>query len=121
MGGELLRRFTVVFDYSHQVMYLDPNSQFNDPFDAGMSGLSLVSAPPDFSSFRVAFIVPDSPASIAGLRAGDTVTAIDGKPVKEITLASTAKMFRQDGRTYLFTVQRDGETMDVSIKMRRMI
>ncbi len=121
IGGELLRRFTVVFDYSHQVMYLEPNSQFNDPFDAGMSGLSLVSPPPDFSSFRVAFVVPDSPASLAGFKAGDIVTAIDGRPVKEISLASTAKMFRQDGRTYRFTVQRDGKTMDVPLKMRRMI
>ena len=121
MGGELLRRFTVIFDYAHQVMYLEPNSQFNDPFDAGMSGLSLISAPPDFSSFRVAFIVPDSPAAVAGMKAGDVVTAIDGKPVKEIALASTAKMFREEGRTYRFTVQRDGKTMDVSVKMRRMI
>ncbi|MGH9701795.1 MAG: aspartyl protease family protein, partial [Candidatus Acidiferrales bacterium] len=121
IGGELLRRFTVVFDYSHQVMYLEPNSQFNDPYDAGMSGLSLVSAPPDFSAFRVAFILPDSPAEVAGMKVGDKVTAIDGKPVKEIPLSSTSKMFRQDGRVYLFTVQRDGKTMDVSVKMRRMI
>ncbi len=121
IGGELLRRFTVVFDYSHQMMYLEPNSQFNDPFDAGMSGLSLVSPPPDFSSFRVAFIIPDSPAAVAGLKVGDVVTAIDGQPVKEISLAGTAKMFRQDGRTYRLTVQRDGNTMEVPVKMRRMI
>lgn len=121
MGGELLRRFTVVFDYSHQVMYLQPNSQFNDPFEAGMSGLSLVSAPPDFSSFRVAFIVPNSPAAVAGMKVGDVITAIDGKSAKEIALSSTSQMLRQDGRTYRFTVQRDGKTMDVSVKMRRMI
>ena len=86
-----------------------------------MSGLSLVSAPPDFSSFRVAFIIPDSPAAVAGLKVGDVVTAIDGQPAKEILAAGTAKMFRQDGRTYRFTVQRDGNTMEVSVKMRRMI
>jgi hypothetical protein len=121
IGGELLRRFTVVFDYSHQVMYLEPNSQFNDPFEAGMSGLSLVSAPPDFSAFRVMFVIPDSPASVAGLKIDDMVMAIDGQPVKEISLASTAKMFREDGRTFRFTVQRDGKTMEVPVKMRRMI
>ena len=55
------------------------------------------------------------------MKVGDMVTAIDGKPVKELPLSSTSQLFRQDGRTYLFTVQRDGKTMDVSVKMRRMI
>jgi S1-C subfamily serine protease len=86
-----------------------------------MSGLSLLSAPPDFSSFRVALIAPDSPAAEAGFKVGDLVTAIDGQPVKEIFLSSASRMFREDGRTFRFTVQRDGKTMEVPVKMRRMI
>lgn len=32
IGGEILRRFTVTFDYGHAKMIFEPNSQFDDPF-----------------------------------------------------------------------------------------
>lgn len=32
IGGEILRRFTVTFDYGHAKMIFEPNSHLNDPF-----------------------------------------------------------------------------------------
>ncbi len=32
LGAGILRRFTVTYDYSHQTMYLEPNSHFADEF-----------------------------------------------------------------------------------------
>lgn len=32
IGGEVLRRFTVIFDYPHQQIILDPNHNFSEPF-----------------------------------------------------------------------------------------
>jgi hypothetical protein len=32
IGGEILRRFTITFDYGHAKMIFEPNTQFNDPF-----------------------------------------------------------------------------------------
>jgi hypothetical protein len=41
LGGELLRRFTVVMDYSRKTMRLKPNKHFDSPFYYNMSGLVL--------------------------------------------------------------------------------
>ncbi|KAA0128638.1 peptide-binding protein [Chryseobacterium sp. SN22] len=41
VGGDIMRRFTVAFDYAHQKMYLRKNSSFNDPFHFNMSGLDF--------------------------------------------------------------------------------
>lgn len=41
IGGEILRRFTVVFDYPNQKVYLRKNKNFNDPFHFNMSGLDF--------------------------------------------------------------------------------
>jgi len=41
IGGDLLKRFTVVFDYSSQKMTLKKNSQFSEPFYYNMAGLTL--------------------------------------------------------------------------------
>jgi len=41
IGGDILRRFTVAFDYPNRKMYLRKNRNFNDPFHFNMSGLDF--------------------------------------------------------------------------------
>jgi regulator of sigma E protease len=54
-------------------------------------------------------VLPDSPADVAGLEAGDTIVAIDGEPVTEwVPFAETVR--GSDGRTLEVTVA--GETGD---------
>jgi Aspartyl protease len=38
MGGEIFRRFTVILDYRHQRMILEPNKSFNDPYQLEVGG-----------------------------------------------------------------------------------
>ncbi|WP_415326196.1 PDZ domain-containing protein [Chryseobacterium sp. MMS23-Vi53] len=41
IGGDIMRRFTVVFDYGNQKMYLKKNGNYDDPFHFNMSGLDF--------------------------------------------------------------------------------
>jgi hypothetical protein len=41
IGGEIMRRFLVVFDYPNQKIYLKKNKNFNDPFSFNMSGIDF--------------------------------------------------------------------------------
>ncbi|MBT2620531.1 PDZ domain-containing protein [Chryseobacterium sp. ISL-6] len=41
IGGEIMRRFTVVFDYPNQKLYLRKNKNYDDPFHFNMSGLDF--------------------------------------------------------------------------------
>ncbi len=41
VGGDIMRRFTVAFDYANQKMYLRKNAGFNEPFHFNMSGLDF--------------------------------------------------------------------------------
>nr|WP_314495824.1 PDZ domain-containing protein [uncultured Chryseobacterium sp.] len=41
VGGDILRRFTAVFDYPNQKLYLKKNRNYNDPFHFNMSGLDF--------------------------------------------------------------------------------
>jgi hypothetical protein len=41
VGGEILKRFNVVFNYSKQLMYLDKNSNFNNKFYYNMAGFNI--------------------------------------------------------------------------------
>ncbi|WP_163409635.1 PDZ domain-containing protein [Flavobacterium ajazii] len=41
VGGEVLKRFTVVMDYADKKMYLKKNSKFNEPFTYNKSGITV--------------------------------------------------------------------------------
>ncbi|HEX9979875.1 MAG TPA: aspartyl protease family protein [Flavobacterium sp.] len=41
LGGEIMKRFNVVFDYRNHKMYLRKNSNFNLPFSYNMSGMEV--------------------------------------------------------------------------------
>lgn len=41
IGNEVLRRFTVIFDYPNSKIYLKKNRNFNEPFLFNMSGLDI--------------------------------------------------------------------------------
>ncbi|GAB0155295.1 hypothetical protein CHRYSEOSP005_05560 [Chryseobacterium sp. Alg-005] len=41
VGGEIMRRFTVIFDYPNEKLYLKKNRHFDDPFHFNMSGLDF--------------------------------------------------------------------------------
>ncbi|PIF44728.1 aspartyl protease [Chryseobacterium sp. 52] len=41
VGGEIMRRFSVVFDYTGRKLYLKKNRNFDDPFHFNMSGLDF--------------------------------------------------------------------------------
>jgi hypothetical protein len=42
IGGEILRRFSVVFDYPNEFLYLRKNRQFFDPFVYNKSGIEIM-------------------------------------------------------------------------------
>ena len=41
LGGEVLKRFNMVFDYSRKRIYLKKNSNFKDPFQYNLAGIDL--------------------------------------------------------------------------------
>lgn len=54
LGGEILKRFTAVFNYREGTISLRKNSMFNDPFDFNLSGIDLQHNGMRFISERIA-------------------------------------------------------------------
>ncbi len=121
VGGEILRRFRVVVDYSRKQVALTPNRHFSEPYEFDMSGASLTSGGSNFNIFKVRALVEKSPAAEAGLRVGDEIIAIDGKPSAGLTLEIIRRMFRQVGRKYLINVKRNSLPTQISLTTRRLI
>ncbi len=79
VGGGVLRNFTVTFDQQRDRVFFQRDT--NDPIlspSQRSAGLSFNKTP---AYWRVAGVVPDSPAMAAGVQPGDLVTRINGEPI----------------------------------------
>jgi hypothetical protein len=121
IGSAILRHFKVIFDYSRSRMILEPNRQFDAPFEQDMSGLSLVSESPTFSVVRVLRVLPHTPAEEAGLKAGDEIVTFGGRPVGDYQLSALRDLLRQADKKYSLQVKRGAQTVSVELKTRRLI
>jgi len=79
LGGEILKNFTVTFDQEHDrvTFYRDSHDPIVSP-PRRSAGLSFSKTP---AYWRVAGVVPGSPAEAAPVRPGDLVTRINGEPI----------------------------------------
>jgi hypothetical protein len=118
LGGEIFRRFFLVIDYPHKRVLFQPNGRINDPYVFDMSGMSLVATP---DGARIRTVVAGSPATDAGLMAGDAILSVDGRAVSGIPLSELRAMFQQEGRRYTLQVRRGDATREVVLTTRRLI
>jgi len=108
LGGGVLRRFTVAFDYEAKRMYLAPNADFAKPDAFDRSGLWLLG---DGAALKIAAVAPESAAERAGLRENDRITAIDGVAIATRALASWRSRLRElpAGTRLPIEFERDGK------------
>ena len=85
IGGGLLKFFTVTFDQEHShVTFHRPSKQPIPPKTQRSSGMSFDKTP---AYWRIASVIPGSPAAAVGVQDGDLVTRINDEPVANWDLA----------------------------------
>ncbi|MFD0798153.1 aspartyl protease family protein [Maribacter chungangensis] len=125
LGGALLKRFNIVFDYPNERISLKKNRNFKLPFQFNISGINLQHAGVRYISERIMNVtenteygnvqimmagatrlslVPEivvsgirvgSPAYSAGLKEGDVILAVNGKRVHRYKLQEILQMLNK--------------------------
>lgn len=119
IGGELLHRFTVIFDYSRRRMILEPNRHFADAFVFDAFGAEL-RLEKEAKGFRVSAVYKKSPASEVGLKESDLITMIDRQPALSFSLDQVRHMLAQE-KVYHLGVKRGEEMLEFKIQLRRLL
>jgi C-terminal processing protease CtpA/Prc len=121
IGGDFLRRFAITFDFPHQRVFLDPNLQINHTAQADMSGLSILAKGANLKTFEIVQVRPGTPGADAGLKEGDVIVGIDEEAAADLTLSAIRDLFRQVGHEYKLLIDRHGQSLPITIKMRRLV
>jgi hypothetical protein len=121
VGGELLRRCRVTFDYPHSRLMLEPYRTPVTDFDYDMSGLFLVAPGPSFERVTIQSVAPGSPAEEAGLAKGDEIVSIDGRKTATMRLDDVRDLLKQDGASRHLRVKRGEDERAITVKLRRLV
>ncbi|WP_255481074.1 aspartyl protease family protein [Pontibacter sp. Tf4] len=110
LGSDILKRFTVIFDYPHNRMYLMPNRKYRTPFTYNISGFELSTPMPGVNVYVVANVADNSVAAQAGIKAGDQLLSVNGQDCKDMDLNKVLRLLdRQPGQMLRLTLRRNLE------------
>lgn len=126
LGGALLKRFNIVFDYPNERISLKKNRNFKLPFQFNISGINLqhagvryisehvmnVTENTDYGNLQIMMagatrlsLVPEiivsgiragSPAYSSGLKEGDVILAVNGKRIHRYKLQEILQMLNKE-------------------------
>ena len=118
VGGGVLKRYAVTFDYDNSTMYLKPiqgHVEDLDTFDK--SGMWINQVP---EGFKVIDVTKSGPAEASGLKKDDIITAVDGKAAVGMSLPELRERLRTEksGTVVTFAVKGRG---DVKVSLRDLI
>ncbi len=121
VGGGLLKRYVVTFDYPRQTIYFQQRSDVVD--DTGTYDRAGISFQAVEGRLRISEVTARGPAEAAGLQAGDVLSAVDGSKTAATDLSGLRYRLRNVsvGTAVTFDVLRSGRRISKTIILKDQI
>jgi len=119
VSADILTRFRVTFDYPGKRLFLVKGPQFDKPSDWNRAGffISLATGKP-----KVAWVLPNSPASEAGIKVDDEITEFDGRGPTEWKQGEVKESLRGPvGTKVKLRMLRGSEVREIQITLRDLV
>lgn len=122
IGGGLLSRFVVAFDYVHEKLYLRKSKAYHKPFEYNLSGLVVRASGLRLDSYEIVEVRKGSSAEQAGVLAGDKIILINGHYTHELTLDQVLGIINiKANKSIRMVVMRKGIKTKLNFKLERQI
>jgi S1-C subfamily serine protease len=119
MGTAILQHFVLTFDQRNHLMRIRHEGA-NPIHPPPLLGTGLVFNP-KHGGLQVVRVLDGSPAEAAGIRKGDTVTAVDGRSVHQRECGSFGQRFTADDEEVVLTIKRGGVALDITVGIVEII
>ncbi len=122
LGGGLMNRFTVIFDYFNGNLYYKRNRNFGNRFEYNMSGIQIKVTGQKLNQYVIAEIREESAATTTDLQVGDEIISINGHPANQLSLGEINNFFRlKDGKKIRLVISREGEKLRRVFKLQKIV
>jgi len=121
IGGPLLCRFNLIFDYSRTRIIFEPTCYVDYQFRPELLGAAVMASGQDYKSFRVFAVAPGTPAAKAGFMPGDEIMGIDQYKADQLTLWTMKQLFMDPDKTHMVTVNRQGKNLRIPVSLASVI
>lgn len=122
IGGEVLSRFTTIFNFPKEEIYIKKNSSFKKKFHYNLSGLTIKAKGSRLNVFEVTAVREKSGAETVGVMAGDLIMSINGIHTRALDLNTIQGFFNnKPGKRIHLVVDRKGEQLKFSFSLADQI
>lgn len=122
IGGEVLSRFTVIFNFPKEEMYVKKNSAFKKKFHYNLSGLTIKAKGSRLNVFEVTEVRQQSVAEEAGILPGDLIVSVNGLETKTLDLNTINGYFNhKPGKKISIVVDRRGQHFRLAFELADQI
>lgn len=122
IGGEVLSRFTVIFNFPKEEMYVKKNSAFKKKFHYNLSGLTIKAKGSRLNVFEVTEVRQQSVAEKAGILPGDLIVSVNGLETKTLDLNTINGFFNhKPGKKISIVVDRRGQQFRLAFELADQI
>lgn len=119
IGGEILSRFIVVFNFPAERVYLKKNAAFKRNFYYNLSGITLKAKGSQLTTFEVMEVRDKSPSKLSGIQPGDIILSLNGIPAQNMDLnIINGVLNSKPGRRIRLELSRNGERLKTDIELK---
>lgn len=110
IGGEILNRFTTVYNFSKEELYLKKNASLKRKYYYNLSGLTIKAKGSRLNVFEVSEVRDQTEAKKADIRMGDLILSINGMVLKDLDLNVVNGLLNsKPGRKIKLDINRKGQ------------
>lgn len=122
LGGEMLSRFTVVFNFPGERIYLKKNSSLKKEFYFNLSGLTIRARGARLRNFEISDVRGNSSAAQADIRKGDKIITVNGMIASDLDLNMINGFLNsKPGKKITLQIQRDGVKVKKEFRLENII
>ncbi len=118
LGGEILSRFTVIYNFPGEKIYLKKNASFKKKFYFSLSGLTIRAKGSRLKNFEITSLRENSEAYKAGVQVGDRIISINGILASDLNLnVVNAFLNSKPGRRIVLQLERGNEKLKKEFRL----
>lgn len=122
IGGEILSRFSVIFDFSNEKLYLKKSRFFNKRFYYNLSGLTIKAKGSNLNIYEITEVRHHSVTDVAGVKEDDIIVAVNGIPSSDLTLSQVLGILNnRAGKRIKLDLNRGGKNVRAKFILRDQI